>query len=90
MPLYAFRCDTCGPFDVRRPFAEAHEPAYCPVCHALGERVLTPPRLYRTAPGLRRALAIEEQTAHEPAVVSRPPGGFPGRHLHPPGHHHRH
>jgi len=87
MPLYAFRCDTCGSFEVRRPFAQAHEPAFCPVCSAPGQRVLTPPGLYRTSPGLRRALALEERSAHEPEVVTRPPGGFPGRPFHVHGNH---
>lgn len=87
MPLYAFRCDHCGPFEERRPFARAHEPARCPVCDEVGHRVLTAPGLYRTSPGLRRALSAEEQSAHEPAVVTRPAGGFPGRPVHLHGNH---
>lgn len=82
MPLYAFRCDTCGPFDERRPIARAQDPAVCPTCSAPAPRLFTPPGLYRTSPGLRRALAIEERSGHEPEVVRRPPGGFPGRPFH--------
>jgi len=34
MPLYEFRCRTCDTnFEVRRPMAEASEPAVCPQGH---------------------------------------------------------
>jgi putative FmdB family regulatory protein len=35
VPLYDFRCRTCGEtFEVRRPMAEADAPAACPGGHA--------------------------------------------------------
>jgi putative FmdB family regulatory protein len=35
VPLYDFRCRTCGEtFEVRRPMAEADAPATCPGGHA--------------------------------------------------------
>jgi len=34
MPLYEFRCRTCDEvFEVRRPMAEANDPATCPSGH---------------------------------------------------------
>ena len=35
MPLYDFRCRTCGDtFEVRRPMVDAAAPAVCPAGHA--------------------------------------------------------
>ncbi|HEX6235558.1 MAG TPA: FmdB family zinc ribbon protein [Acidimicrobiales bacterium] len=35
MPLYEFRCRTCGDtFEVRRAMADAADPAACPAGHA--------------------------------------------------------
>lgn len=86
MPLYAFRCDGCGPFDLRRGMDEYHLPAVCPTCGAPATRVLTAPNLYRTSPAYRRARGLEERSADAPQVVTRPPEGFGGRPL--PGHRH--
>ncbi|HEY8527203.1 MAG TPA: zinc ribbon domain-containing protein [Acidimicrobiales bacterium] len=41
MPLYDFRCRTCDEtFEVRRPMAEADEPATCPQGHTDTLRLL--------------------------------------------------
>ena len=85
MPIYAFLCDRCGPFDVLRRSADRERPETCPECAAEGRRLFTPPGLVRTSAGMRRARGLEEKSAHEPAVVSKPQGRpFPG------GHHHHH
>jgi putative FmdB family regulatory protein len=77
MPVYAFHCGTCGGFDVARPMAEAGEPAACPHCGAGARRVFSPPGVARLAKPMRRALDLEERSAHEPNVVSQ----RTGRHL---------
>ncbi|MBM3828776.1 MAG: zinc ribbon domain-containing protein [Actinobacteria bacterium] len=42
MPLYEFRCRTCETtFEVRRPMAEASDPATCPEGHAGAVRLLS-------------------------------------------------
>jgi putative FmdB family regulatory protein len=69
VPIYAFRCEGCGPFDLIRPMADAGEPARCPACGAEARRVFTPPGLALLARPLRRALDTEEKSAHEPDVV---------------------
>lgn len=65
----------------------AEQPAACPSCDSPATRVITAPNLYRTAPWYRRARGIEERSAHEPEVVTRPSEGFAGRGL-PSSHHH--
>jgi putative FmdB family regulatory protein len=71
MPLYAFDCPECGPFDLRTEFGAAGR---CPECGAKARRVFTPPGLALLARPLRRALDIEERSANEPAVVTEKRG----------------
>jgi putative FmdB family regulatory protein len=74
MPTYEFVCATCGPFEVRRGVAQAHEPAHCPACRAPARRVYTPPGIARTPAWRKKALSLEEKSAHEPDVVATPSG----------------
>ncbi len=74
MPVYAFSCDKCGPFDVSRPMASAGEAARCPACHQQARRVFTPPGLRRLATPVRRALESEEASSAEPRVVTQKKG----------------
>ena len=47
MPLYDFRCPTCGlEFEVSRPIARATNPAFCPMDGAERERVFTMPMIF--------------------------------------------
>ncbi|HJL77588.1 MAG TPA: zinc ribbon domain-containing protein [Acidimicrobiales bacterium] len=42
MPLYDYRCGTCGSvFEVRRPMSESGEPAVCPDGHEGARRLLS-------------------------------------------------
>ena len=43
MPRYLFR-DKCGKHHIYRPMSEGGEPAFCPVCGDLLERIFTTPR----------------------------------------------
>lgn len=79
MPVYAFHCPGCGPFDRRRAMSEATEAAPCPSCHGPGRRVYTAPGV-RSARG-RLAAAVRGDAARvdwartgEP-VVTGPPAG---------------
>ncbi len=38
MPIYCFRCPTCGPVELVRPMAQAGEPAACASCGKAMER----------------------------------------------------
>jgi hypothetical protein len=63
--------------------AEAGLPAPCPACGAQAERVFTPPGLALLPAPTRRALDLEEKSAHEPQVVTAK-RGRPMRHGHQP------
>ena len=89
MPLYAFVCESCGPFDEFRPVEDAAEPMACPSCAGPATRVLTTPAALRPA-AIRSAEARNEKSAHEPAVRSgreQPPQDAPAP---PPKPHHSH
>jgi putative FmdB family regulatory protein len=74
MPVYAFTCAACGGFELTRPMTQAAVPAPCPTCGTEARRVFTPPGLALLARPVRRALDVEEKSAHEPAVVGEKRG----------------
>jgi putative FmdB family regulatory protein len=84
MPLYAFQCDVCGPFDEWRALNESSHPSRSPVCQSAGRRLYTPPALVQTSSAVRQARNLEERSAHEPEVVQGPVSAFPGRPLRRP------
>lgn len=43
MPLYEFKCDTCGIFDTWRSLAEYNHPTNCPTCKQPATRIFSPP-----------------------------------------------
>ena len=81
MPVYVFICAVCGPFELVRPMAEASAAAACPSCGDEARRVFTPPGLALARRAVRRALELEEKSAHEPDVVTEKRGRpLPHRH----------
>ena len=84
MPIYAFTCERCGPFDLTRPMAESGAPARCPRCAGEGARVFTPPGLALLDRPFRWALDEEDKSAHEPDVVGDKRPGRPLPHRHEP------
>jgi putative FmdB family regulatory protein len=82
MPIYAFTCARCGSFELMRPVEEAAAPVACATCGEDARRVFTPPGLARVARPMRRALDLEERSAHEPGVVTEKQGR-PLPHRHP-------
>jgi putative FmdB family regulatory protein len=74
VPAYTFKCAGCGPFDLVRPMDEAGAPGTCPACGASARRVFTPPGVPLLARPVRRALDLEERSAHEPAVAAAKEG----------------
>jgi putative FmdB family regulatory protein len=73
VPTYSFRCAACGPFDLVRPMAAAHERAPCPGCGQPGARSFGAPALRRMDPGLRAAVEAGERSAESPQVVRNIP-----------------
>ncbi|MDO9407826.1 zinc ribbon domain-containing protein [Patulibacter sp.] len=86
MPLYDFRCATCGPFEERRSIAESSGTATCVACGADAVRVYRSPAIggQRSATGL--ADAVDDRSRHDPARVVGVPGHGSGGHGH--GHDH--
>jgi putative FmdB family regulatory protein len=64
MPLYEYRCQDCGVFDVWRPIAEVYLPCYCPTCQQPGKRLFSPPVV------LSGSLRLK-QPRLEPQIVQR-------------------
>jgi hypothetical protein len=65
--------------------ADAAAPAMCPTCGCQARRVFTPPGLSLLARPLRGALEAEENSAHEPDLVTEKRGRpLVHRHATPP------
>ncbi|KAM3097510.1 FmdB family zinc ribbon protein [Phormidesmis sp. 146-35] len=64
MPLYEFRCDDCGLFDVWRSLVESSNPAPCPDCDTPGKRIFSPPAVLSGTFRLK-------QESREPQLVKR-------------------
>ncbi len=43
MPLYEYRCESCGDFEAWRRMAELEKPMGCPECGAIAQRLFSPP-----------------------------------------------
>jgi putative FmdB family regulatory protein len=72
VPTYSYSC-ACGPFDLLRPMAAAHEQAACPACGKPSPRVFGAPALRHLDPGVRSAVEAGERSAEAPDVVTRMP-----------------
>jgi putative FmdB family regulatory protein len=55
MPLYDYRCVSCGDFREFRPMTESSKSRLCPVCGAPSERVIAAPFLAAMDPSSRIA-----------------------------------
>ncbi len=81
MPLYEYRCSTCGPFEARADVSDAGLGAACPRCGAVAERrFATPgsrgPRRRRQLDGLSGpALRRVDRTEAGAASIGGLPAG---------------
>ena len=67
MPVYDYECAQCGPFSAYRPMADYALPAACDACGAPAPRAFyTAPALATMDAGVRRGLAVNERSRHEP------------------------
>jgi putative FmdB family regulatory protein len=73
MPLYEYRCEEDGPFDVMRAVGTAPASLPCPVCDDASARVFSPPMLLTVPRGLVTALEHSEKTRDEPDLVTSVP-----------------
>lgn len=75
MPLYEFRCRSCGPFDAVHTMADVPQDAPCPRCGGRARRAVAAPALGRGAGAAMRLLDATARTAAEPGVVTGAPPG---------------
>ncbi|MEK0447122.1 MAG: hypothetical protein RLZZ399_2443 [Verrucomicrobiota bacterium] len=68
MPHYDFECDLCGEFTAFRMIADRDEPLDCPACATPSRRVMSVPNLALMNPAVRKAVSINERSAHAPRV----------------------
>lgn len=68
MPYYDYDCNSCGEFRLFRSIAERNAPAPCPHCAAVGRRIILAPNLAVMNPQIRKAVAVNERSRHEPRV----------------------
>jgi putative FmdB family regulatory protein len=73
MPMYAFRCPTCGDFDAFFPMASVPTRPPCRACGETARRIFSAPHLGRGTSTAMKLLDATERTASEPAVVQSPP-----------------
>jgi len=90
VPLYQFRCRSCGPFDLGQAMQNASNVASCPSCSQTARRIYSSPAIRLEKRPLRDATRADRQRldrarSGEPVITSRPSGRrFPN----PNKHHH--
>jgi putative FmdB family regulatory protein len=67
MPTYDYACLRCGGFDALRNVSARNDPASCPHCGAVSQRVFVQaPSLGLLDVSTRSAIATNERARHEP------------------------
>lgn len=85
MPVYDFRCPSCGPFEERRAIAAASDAATCGGCGADAVRLYRSPAIGMRRSAAAVADAVDERSRHDPARVVRAPDHGHGPHAHDHG-----
>lgn len=66
MPLYDYKCDRCGPFEVWHKMAETGVPRACPDCRAVATRTITAPNI-----SLNSSSLLARIGSSEPRLIKR-------------------
>jgi putative FmdB family regulatory protein len=74
MPLYEYECKDHGVFEDQRSMSDFDAPGVCPTCRGESSRVVSAPSLRLTRPSERIARDRNEQSRHQPRVVTREQG----------------
>lgn len=81
MPVYEYRCTTCGPFDHHREMAQATAPLPCPTCSNAARRAYTVPGV-RSRAGLVGTASTSDRARIDRARTGAPAAGpLSGRRL---------
>lgn len=67
MPLYDFRCATCGDFEALQSLAEFGNPMPCPTCKTTAKRLISVPHVNLNSSGL----SLRRQEIKEPQLVKQ-------------------
>ncbi|AXY67483.1 zinc ribbon domain-containing protein [Thermosynechococcus sichuanensis E542] len=73
MPLYEFRCSTCGIFEEWRSLAQSSEPAFCPECQQLGRRIFSVPAVNLSSSLPRPSRGSEPELVQRSPQKPKPP-----------------
>ena len=71
MPLYDYRCTTCGDFRSWQRMSESADGAACPGCEETATRLVTAPSLALMPNNNRIAHSRNEKSADQPEVATR-------------------
>jgi putative FmdB family regulatory protein len=79
VPLYEFRCPSCGPFDVHQGMQDASDVATCPSCDRTARRVYSVSAFRPENGPLRGATKadrrrLDRARSGEPLITGPPPG----------------
>ncbi|KPQ35384.1 MAG: putative regulatory protein, FmdB family [Phormidesmis priestleyi Ana] len=66
MPLYDYKCDGCGPFEMWHTMSETSLPKTCPECDATASRVFTAPNISLGSGSLMKKVGLKD-----PRIVKR-------------------
>ena len=67
MPIYDYECSSCGTFTAFRSMVDYAQPAHCDICGGVAPRaILNAPAIAGMDPSVRRGLAVNERSRHEP------------------------
>lgn len=73
MVVYEYRCDSCGPFEVKRGMGTASSWERCPSCTRSARRCYLAPRVNRYPPHLAAVQERAQKSRDQPEVVSQVP-----------------
>ncbi len=66
MPLYEYRCNSCGEFEAWRSMAEYNAPLNCPQCNQVASKIFSAPNINLNSGSLS---AIASEKSSEPRLV---------------------
>ncbi len=66
MPIYDYDCPSCGPFTAFAAMADYAQPSECDCGAPAPRAILNAPAIAGMDAGLRRGMAVNERSRHEP------------------------